>query len=128
MKLLLLLLCLNLVNCQLELEEFDFVGGDDFDYPDYPCSSAYYEDPSSEECHKDKHPTKTLVEEFGENVKECCSNHGYVFVENCEDDPNENKPMCHDINGGTNVLKLNLTCPKHCTTKQLVSKLLSFSV
>ena len=123
MKLLLLLLCLNLVNCQLEL---DFVGGDGDDYEDLPCSSAYYEDPSSEECHKDKHPTKTLIEEFGEHVKECCSNHGYVFDENCEDDPNNGQKMCHDINEGTNVLKLNLSCPKHCTTKELVKLTFKF--
>ena len=119
MKLLLLLLCLNLVNCQ-------FDEPDDDDYEEPPCSTAYYEDPSSEECHKNKHPTKTLIEEFGENVKECCSNHGYVFKETCEDDPNNGKPMCHDINQGTNVLKLNLSCPKHCTTKELVKLTFKF--
>ena len=118
MKLFWLLLCLTFVHGQDFGDPFDY-DGEDYNYEEPPCSSDYYEDPTSEKCHKSKHPNKTLIQEFGANVKECCSNHGYIFTENCVGDPHEHMLMCHDINGGTNALKPNLTCPKHCTIKQL---------
>ena len=71
-------------------EDFQLDGSDGFayDYDDYdyeapPCSTAYYDDDSSEQCHHDKFPEGSLQDVFSSKVKTCCADHGYIFNENC---------------------------------------------
>ena len=36
-------------------------------------------------CHHDKfETTETIKKIFGDNVKQCCSGHGYLFIDQCQ--------------------------------------------
>ena len=66
------------------LEANDY--GDDEDYEDFPCGIDYYDHDFSDQCHHDEFPSESLQDVLGSKVKTCCSDHGYIFAENCEAD------------------------------------------
>ena len=57
---------------------------DDEDYEDLPCGIDYYDHDDSNQCHHREFPSESLQDVFGSKVKTCCSDHGYIFAENCE--------------------------------------------
>ena len=69
----------------ISTEELDYVI--DLDYIEVDgCANPNEHLDVSDGCHHSKFPKETLEQLYGPKVKQCCSSHGYTYIQNekCE--------------------------------------------